>query len=419
MAEPAQRRTNDDGGKFYEHPTRVDANGDPQRYDSVTSALTVYEKDGLKWWSAKIAARRAMENLPKLLAAQREEPCGRTWARSEPYRCDVCPECIQRWVELYHVGEANRRRREGSVLHDVLEYRITRGEWPDGDALVRLVALQNQAEGEQRIELDTMAPYIANLRRWWDDYGITTLACEAAEMTVWNHTHNYAGTLDAVITIYPETKLAARLCARLQPHDPYRPVTVIVDLKTREGEDKQLYAEHALQLAPYRHAETATLKVSGEEVRMPATSGGVVLQVRPDGYHFEPVLTRMTELQAFLNVLAAYRWKQRNGPASIAVATFPVPKGWAWDADKAAAMAVEPAAVPAEGAAPVAGATTDAAPAPAKKATRAPRKAAAKKATAPVEPAGRVASATLDSIATTGGRSPSRGNTLRDEDIPF
>jgi hypothetical protein len=425
VAEPAQRRTDEDGGKFYEHPTRLDSAGAPAQYDSVTSALSIYEKDGLKWWAAKLAARRAADNLPKLLVAQRIEDCGRAWARTEPYRCGQCVACVQRWVELFHVGESSRRRREGSVLHDVLEYRVLRDGWPDQDALEKIVSAQNGQEdgaGEVHyITLDVIEPYVAALRQWWDDFGLTTQVVQAAEMTVWNHSYRYAGTLDLVATIHPVNKQAAKLCARLCPHDPYRPATVLVDLKTREGEGKQLYDEHSLQLTAYRHAETCTPKFgTGEERPMLTTHGAMVLQVRPDGYTFEPVLSELSELHAFLGLLTTYRWKQRRGPASIAVGSFPVPAGWVWDPGAKPAPWTDgaDAAAPAEP------------PPPAKKTTRA-RKAPAKKAAEqpPASPpapepgahpggAPRMASATLDSLATS-TRGAGVRRELRDEDIPF
>lgn len=431
MAEPAQRRTDESGGKYYQHPTRTDVtrDGEPARYDSVTTALDVLDKPGLKWWAPKIAARRAMENLPKLVGSQLVEPCERTWARSEPYRCDQCPDCVQRWVELYHVGEAARRRREGSALHDCLEWWVLRGEWPD---LVAIAAIQNQDETQDRITAADLEPYLVMLKQWVEDYGIEPRSFLAAEMTVWHHVHRYAGTLDGILRLEPVTRKAAKLCARIRPalQGPNSPVDVVVDLKSREGEDKQFYESMALQLAAYRNAQTATLKISGQEAPMPHTHGGVILQVRPDGYTFEPVLTEINELSAFLSTLGLHRWMQKRGAASIAVKTFPVPDGWeyvegsyvrgagtpAGDADHTATGA-EPAA----GATPVAGPPPPTETPPAKKA--APRARKATKAAAPAAPADatapRVAGATLDSLRRAPGDHEPHPDSPYNDNIPF
>jgi len=68
--------TNEDGSRFY---TRLDpVTGEEQQYWSVTTALSAKNKEGLKRWTAALAAQRAMDNIPMMLAAQRLDPCGRT-----------------------------------------------------------------------------------------------------------------------------------------------------------------------------------------------------------------------------------------------------------------------------------------------------------------------------------------------------
>lgn len=392
MAEPETRRTADDGSKFYEREDP--ATGAVTRYDSVTSVLGVKDKPGLKWWAAKLAARRAMDNLPKLVASARLDPCGRTYKRTGPERCNECVECTQRWVELFHVGESERRRREGSAFHDVVEWWTLHGEFPP--------------------YADDVARYVEAFKRMVIDYGLTHQSWEACEMTVYEPDHGYAGTLDGIVHFRPVTEKAARLCARLGHPQGAR---VVIDAKTREGEDKALYDEHALQLTAYRWARIARIKISGVEVELPPTVGGVVFQPRPDGYTLEPVLTGPEEMEAFLNALKLYRWTQARGAASIAVGTFPVPDGWRFDPGAAAADTVagafpgavvvdEPAATP-----------------PRKTAVKRAAKAAAATTTSADRATAR--SAVLDSlrhrdpqkVVDTGGRRP--GAVLTDDDIPF
>jgi hypothetical protein len=217
---------------------------------------------------------------------------------------------------------------------------------------------------------------------------------------------------------------------------------VVGDAKSREGDGKQFYDEHALQLAPYRRATWCMpSKIDRLLKPMPATEGAVIIQIRPDGYTFEPVRTDDTEFQAFLATLRLFRWTVEHGSASIAVKTFPVPDGYEWPAKMATtyARATTPdgkvcgcpacddpysptcmfAPAPREPGTHVREVDADgnAVPqvAPAKKA--APRKRATK--AAPAKAATPVASggATLQSMADTGWKSP--GNTLSDSDIPF
>lgn len=409
MAEPAQRRTDDTGGKFYEHPSRTEDVPDeggairvrPRRYDSVTQALGIRAKPALIFWAANLAADRAMGNLPQLLGAILIPDCGRAAARSEPYGCKVCEACVRRWVALYHVGEKERRAREGTAAHDVLERWILTGEW------LYTPALTGDPNIDQYVPTaDTMAPYIAALQAFVADFGLQPEDFLVSECTVWSHRLGYAGTLDFIVRIEPRTKKSAELCARinLATYGPgataeqlAAPVTLVGDAKSREGEKTQLYSENTLQLTAYRHAETMLPKHAAPEMERPmvATDGAAILQVRPDGYAFRPVVTDGRSMRTFEAVLTDYRWESQFGDLSTQVQAFPLPAGWEWR--------------------PV---DADGAPVAAKKA--APRKRAVKKA-APAAPAaappGRPAgNATLESIRR---KDRPAGAQLTDDDIPF
>ena len=340
MAEPAQRRTDDTGGKFYEHPSRTEDVPDeggavrvrPRRYDSVTQALGIRAKPALVFWAANLAADRAMGNLPQLLGAILIPDCGRAAARSEPYGCKVCEACVRRWVALYHVGEKERRAREGTAAHDVLEQWILTGEW------LYTPALTGDPNIDQYVPTaETMAPYIAALQAFVAEFGLRPEDFLVSECTVWNHRLGYAGTLDFIVRIEPRTKKAAELCARinLSVYGPdagklAEPVTLVGDAKSREGEKTQLYSENTLQLTAYRHAETMTPKHAAPEMERPmvATDGAAILQVRPDGYAFRPVVTDGRSMRAFEAVLTDYRWESQHGDLSTQVQAFPLPVGW-------------------------------------------------------------------------------------------
>ena len=396
-AEPAQRRTNDDGSKYYEHPSRTEdipqpAGGilvRPARYVSVTTALGVVNKPALVFWSANLAADRAVSNLPKLIGAARRDDCGRARARTEPLGCGICVACVRHWVAMFHHGEKERRAREGSALHDILEAWILTGDWK----------YTPRAEwGEYTPTPDEMAPYILNLQAFIQDYGLKPESFLVAECTVWNHTFRYAGTLDAVVEIRPVTRKAAELCARINESigvRPELPIRLVVDLKSREGDGAAIYAEYTLQLGAYRFAETMTPKLAAPEMEaaMIATDAAAVLQIRPDGYTFRPVVTDGNTLKAFRAVLDLSHWHSTLGEASTQVQAFPKPEGWSWKPPLAPSAKIG---------------VGEAAPAPRK---RAPRKAAGAKAA----PTGGV-SATVASMV---DRQRIAGGEIPDDGIPF
>lgn len=404
MAEPLQRRTADDGSKWYEHPSRTEdvreGGGEmvtvrPARYVSVTTALTVVNKPALVFWSGNLAARRAMENLPKLIGAARREDCGRARARVEPLGCRECAACAEHWVASFHIGEKERRAREGSAAHDILEHWILTGEW---------VYKPREDWGEYAPTPDEIAPYMAALQAFIDAYGLTRESFLISECTVWNHTWGYAGTLDAIVVIRPVTKAAAEFCARINLSngvaDLSAPVRVVVDLKSREGDGAGIYVDQPLQLAGYRWAETMTPKLGAAEMEMEmmATDGAAILQVRPDGWTFRPVVTDGHTFKAFRDMLSLYRWHSTLGDLATQVQAFPKPDGWAWVPPK---PIVPPAAKVGNG-------DPDDRPKP--------RKRAAKKAPgAPAAPA----AGTSATVASMVDRQRIAGAGIRDGDIPF
>jgi hypothetical protein len=339
VSEPYQRRTNDDGSKFYEHPTRTEEVPGPDgkstivrpaRYVSVTTALGIVDKPALVFWSANLAARRAMANLPQLLvAAFKEDDCGRSAARTEPLGCGTCAACTERWVALFHHGEKERRAREGSAVHDILEWWTKTGEW---------VYRPRDSWGEYAPTLEQIAPYLRRLQEFVEDFGLTPESWLICECTVFHHGLKYGGTLDGVVRVYPRTKKSAEFCARIArsqeiPWDKVvaEGVLVVVDCKSSEGEDAKVYVEAVLQLTAYRFAETMIpAKDSLIEMPMLATDGAVVLQVRPDGYRFRPVLTDGRSMKAFRAVLDLHRWHSEWGEYSTQVQAFPKPDDWTW-----------------------------------------------------------------------------------------
>jgi hypothetical protein len=363
----------------------------------VTTALSVVAKPALLYWATGLAARRAMENLPRLIAAARIEPCERTRKRTGPPRCGECVECVAWWVEGYHIGEKERRAREGSAVHDVIEWWSKTGVIKH-DPSAHLYEYDGQT---RQVTLEQIQPYIDSFLTWVTDYGITPESFLACEATVWHHTDLWAGTTDGILLIKPVTPKAAKLCARVHAFNGHtgadldRPVWVLLDNKSREKVDKAFYPEYALQGAAYRYAETMTPKLGAIEVEMPPTDGAVIFQPRPAGYSFEPVVAGKREYLTFLDALRLYQWRADHGDKAVQVGTFPVPDGW-----QASIPVKPPAELLAEGAE---------APKPVRK--TAAKRAPAKKAGTPRAP-----SATLEQMRT---NQRVAGAEITDDQIPF
>lgn len=314
---PANAISDEEGRRWYVFGEGDDA----ERFVSVTTALSVVQKEGLIRWATWESADAAFEELPKLARSLLRRECGNTYKRCQhDFRvrcvdcpCGECPTCMRKWIANRHYGITSRRAEEGTRVHDIVEHWVLNG-------------------GVVAPHGDDIAPYVAQFLAWVADYGLTPDAWEMAEATVINREYGYAGTLDAIVTFRADAgQLSAELVAKMlgitvsQATAEHRAVTVIVDLKSREKEEAKLYPEYALQEAGYRNGQVVRLR-DGREIPMPATDGAVIVQVRPDGYLCRPVIADDTTFGAFLAVLNLARWYFEHATASVSSRSFKVPK---------------------------------------------------------------------------------------------
>jgi hypothetical protein len=319
---------------------------DGQRLMSVTTAFNAIAKRGLIPWAAGLTAEQAFADLPTLVSASRRPLCENTWSRCrhEPGEscdrcpCRVCRLCVQKWLADRHVRETARRADEGQRVHDVAEWWSYHGEIKDHDT--------------------DIAPYVKSFQEFTADYGIVPDDFLLAEALLVHRDIESAGQTDGVVRIHAErSPEAAKLISRILTHRgkpvswkqaQKRKLTVdlILDYKSREttvdddGEihgSAKFYPENALQLAGYRHFPIIRVKNSDTEVPMLPTDGGIIVQLRPDGYTLRPVVCdRDTYERGFLHALALYRWLTESGPASVSTRTFVLPETVAARARKAA-----------------------------------------------------------------------------------
>lgn len=119
--------------------------------------------------------------------------------------------------------------------------------------------------------------YVSSYLRWLDEWQPTPVL---TEVTVGHRAHWWAGTADGIVEMDSRVWL--------------------VDIKT----GKDVYPNHALQVAAYAHAEFAV--VDGVETALPTIDRLAVIHVREDGYAVVPVADAPQErawaYQAFRHV---------------------------------------------------------------------------------------------------------------------
>lgn len=195
---------------------------------SVTTILGKgVPKPALTYWAAKEAADYAVSNAAEIAKL----------ARSKVGRA----EAFQR-IKGAPWNKRDGKADIGTAVHDVAE-AMAFGDPVDLDA-----------------HDPDVARYLVGLIRFFNEWRPDI---QAKEMTVWNRTYGYAGTLDLIADL----------------HHPQLPMLTMADYKTSKG----VYAEVALQLAAYANAEFALLNDGSEqEIPGPIRSAAVIhLQPAP------------------------------------------------------------------------------------------------------------------------------------------
>lgn len=284
-----------------------------ERFRSVTAALEVWNKDALKIWSAGLTAAAAFDELPRLVNALLTPECGRSYherckdhdwiERCPQCRCDACQPCVTRWLRDRQVAESARRLDEGTRIHYAIKQWVLTGYWIAVDADIQV--------------------YIDSFKAFVAEYGLLPTDWELAEARVVNRTYGYAGTLDGALWFHRDrSKAAFDLLDRLTPDGAERvqKALILVDYKSREKEDRAVFNDNPLQLAPYRCAEVLVL-ADGTELPMLQVDAAAIIQVRPDKTTVELILAEEPEFATFLSVLAGDEWAQERGKRAIGART--------------------------------------------------------------------------------------------------
>ena len=149
--------------------------------------------------------------------------------------------------------------------------------------------------------------------------GLTPDSWEMLESTILNRADGWGGTLDGQVRFDATTTPKARkVCAKFGLARPL----VTLDTKSREADNATFWPDNAKQLAAYCRGEVILFD-DGREEPLPPTDGGMVVQIRPDGYGWRRVDTSDRTYAAFLANKASALWEIEHGAASTQVKSFP------------------------------------------------------------------------------------------------
>ena len=238
MTSPKVETLKRGGSRFYVNPeTKEKAIG-------VTSVTGMLPKPFLKFWSTKLAAEWAVDNVGTVtnLITSGEK--------------DAAVDLIKKAPDRYTKGAADR----GTAIHDLVE-KANLGQ-----------------------DLGVVHPdFRPDMEKYEDFLKSFNPEFLEVEATVWSDKYGYAGTLDGICRIDDEI--------------------LIYDLKT----GKSVYSEVALQLAAYKNADFI-INADGTQRDIPPIDAAFVVHLRPEGFRVVPVRIDDDVFEVFKALLQIVEW---------------------------------------------------------------------------------------------------------------
>lgn len=242
----------------------------------------------VKLWSATTLIREALGTSKPLVEWNVRQACETAYDKFNTLRAfheDDDRDGAIKWLKDSRWQKTGEAAARGTDVHNAAEK----------------LALGTVPEVEPHI-----APYVEQYRLFLEAHQPEFLMAEAP---VYNLTHGYAGTLDAV----------ARIDGKV----------VVVDMKTTahgpdSGKTRPPFPEVALQLTLYRRAELVGLLADRREVNyrryyafdpdsrtepMPETEGGVCVVISPEDYLVVPVDTSERVWRYCRHMIEMARWQ--------------------------------------------------------------------------------------------------------------
>lgn len=243
MTSPVLAQEQPDGTRLYCHPKTGEL------APSVTTILKQVNKPKLVGWSARIAAEYAISEWDALTGLSSYEK----------------KEAI-RWAH-------DREREKASDLGTLVHLAI--------DCWIKGIPHEHPKEAD---------PYMNSFTKFLMEKRPRFLM---SELTVWNRTHNYAGTADVLCEIGNEIYLA--------------------DWKT----GKSLYPEVGLQLSALGRGEFIILP-DGTELNMPVIDRLAAVSIRPRSWKFVKVQHDKDNFEAFLAARRLHEWSTETAEKVLA-----------------------------------------------------------------------------------------------------
>lgn len=254
------------------HSYRIDGHKVPGVTTIIGDGLP---KPALVAWGPKVCAEYVADRLDELdghVVADKliADLAALAVAKSKPFPTDSLARTkVAEILKGVHWEDRDQAANRGTQVHGLAE-RIAGGEEVDVP--------------------EALTGHVDAYLKFLDDWKPTDAMLE---LVVGSSTHRYAGTLDMIATIEPFGRC-------------------LIDLKTNRSGP---FAEVALQLAAYRHAEAYFDPDSGGTEPMPEIDWCGVVWLRADGYDLIPFEAGPAEFRQFLYVQQVGQWlKAQSDP---------------------------------------------------------------------------------------------------------
>ncbi len=248
-------------------------------YISVTNAQSVINKPALPPAAARDTAQAAWDRLPQMVATSRQPEVGvpvdgnpKTCDRRSPVstRCGGCRFCLTMAIKAQYKEQWETKAELGTRIH----------------ARAHAHVLRQPVIHDPEVE-PFFNQYLEFLDRWHIDLDRDVVA---AETTVFDRKHRYAGTGDVWLQIPGFGREGRR-------------GLVLVDIKTSLTKPANtVYADQELQLAGLRYAPTAVL-VDDTEIKVPTFAAVALLNLRQGSHALIPLPAGKDAHRAFLGAV--------------------------------------------------------------------------------------------------------------------
>lgn len=251
---------------------------------SVTNAQSVIAKPALVPAAAKATAQAAWDRLPAMVATSRQPvdgPCAKTRVAD---RCGTCRFCVTAAIKAEHKNEWERAADLGSRVH----------------AHAHAFVLDEPAPYDPEVE-----PFVHQHIRFLDAWRIDLdKHVEAAELTVFDRRHGYAGTGD----LWLHLPLAYDAVTGRTSFTSWsrRKLWLLDGKSSLKKPVATVYADQPLQLAGLRYAAEALLP-DETLVKVPRFEGAAILNWRTDAHALIPQPAGRDVHKAFLGAVELQR----------------------------------------------------------------------------------------------------------------